>query len=693
MTDGVTPSQEQIGRLIALYNEGRFQDALMQGEILAKQFPNHALVPNLLGAVNAAMGRSESSIASYTRALQINPEFAEAHNNLGVTLNAAGRAGEAVASFKEALRIKPDYAEAHYNLGIALDNLGEREEAIQEYRIVLEMRPDFAEAYNNIGNALFALGDPDGSIENYAKALSIEPHYADAHNNLGNVQCSIGDRESALASYKEALRIRPEYAEAHNNLGKLWSELGNPDEAVASYKRALELRPGIAEVHNNLGNSLCDLGELQEAVANFERALQINPDYADAHSNLLMCLQYDVDVDAPSLKGAHIQWDRQHGACSPTPKNIDDVTVRSKYPLKIGLVSPDFALHIIGFLTVRLLENADSRKLQFYCYSDRPAEDEYTRRFEKASHQWKRVYGLSDDELADQIREDQIDILFDLTGHTANNRLTMFARKPSPVQISWAGYVGTTGLASIDYVLADRFHIPEGDDEHFVERVLRLPESYVCYDPPVHALPVSELPAHENGFVTFGCFSNPSKINGRLIENWSRILHETGDSRILLKYKGLDTPHNRERILSVFRRNGIGEQRVTIEGRAPHVEMLQRYHAVDIALDTVPYSGCVTTCEALWMGVPVVTIPGRTFAGRHSYSHLSNVGCTYSIAKDYDEYVDIAASLARDLDRLNSIRRGLRQQLETSTLCDGSRFADAFSGLIRDVWGAYAANE
>jgi len=691
MAENTSPSQEQVNRLIALYNQGRLQDALVQGEALAMQFPNHPYVPNLLGAVNAALGRPERSIASYTRALQINPAFSEAHNNLGVTLNAIGRHEEAVASFKKALQIRPEYAEAHYNLGIALDSLGRREEAVLCYKNVLRIDPDFAEAYSDLGNALFALGDPKGAIESYDKALEIKPDYAEAHNNLGNVQCSLGDRDRALASYNEALRIRPDYAEAHNNLGKLLSEIGKPDEAASSYRRALEIRPGIAEVHNNLGNTLCDLGELEEAIANFNAALQITPRYADAHSNLLMCLQYDVDVDAPRLKQEHMRWNQEHGAYPPTSRKLDSLDTTSNRPLKIGLVSPDFALHIIGFLTIKLIENADPREVLFYCYSDRPAEDDYTRRFESAAHQWSKVYGLSDEELAQKIREDRIDILFDLTGHTANNRLTMFAIKPSPVQISWAGYVGTTGLESMDYVLADRFHIPEGEDENFVEEVLRLPESYVCYDPPSHSLPVSGLPAKKNGYVTFGCFSNPTKINARLIDNWSRILQATENSKIILKYKGLDSQHNRERILSVFRKNGIDERRVAIEGRSPHAGMLERYSAVDIALDTVPYSGCVTTCEALWMGVPVVTIPGRTFAGRHSFSHLSNIGCTYSIARDYDEYVGIAVSLAGDLNQLSSIRSGLRQQLENSSLCDGPRFTEAFCSLMHQVWTSFVA--
>jgi predicted O-linked N-acetylglucosamine transferase (SPINDLY family) len=355
------------------------------------------------------------------------------------------------------------------------------------------------------------------------------------------------------------------------------------------------------------------------------------------------------------------------------------------------MVSPDFGLHPVGFLTIKLLENANPQDAQFFCYSDRAITDNYTKRFAEAANQWTSIYGLSDEDLAHKIQQDRIDILFDLAGHTANNRLTMFARKPSPVQISWAGYVGTTGLASMDYVLADRFHVLQGEDEHYTEKVLRLPNCYVCYDPPSYSPPVNQLPANRNGYITFGCFNNLTKINSRILEHWSRILAFVSHSKIILKYTGMDGRYNEERILSAFQNHGIDQSRIILEGGSPHKELLARYNAIDIALDTSPYSGGVTTCEALWMGVPVVTFPGQTFAGRHSLSHLSNVGFTDSIARDFDSYINTAVCLAGDLDELARIRAGLRQQMERSPLCDGPRFAEAFCGLIRQVWASFVA--
>jgi predicted O-linked N-acetylglucosamine transferase (SPINDLY family) len=284
--------------------------------------------------------------------------------------------------------------------------------------------------------------------------------------------------------------------------------------------------------------------------------------------------------------------------------------------------------------------------------------------------------GWTDQALADKIRADRIDVLFDLSGHTARNRLLAFARKPAPIQITWMGYVGTTGLAAMDYILADRHEIPEGVEQYYAEKVLRMPDGYVCYEPPSYAPSVSPLPALKLGHVTFGSFNNPSKITPHVVKVWSKVLNRIPRSHLVLKYRGMGDAFMIKRLSEAFAHYGIDRQRVECLGRSPHPILLEEYNRIDIALDTFPYNGGLTTCEALWMGVPVITCPGETFASRHSLSHLSNVGLTETIADTFDEYVDLAVSLANDYSKLATIRNGLRERVANSPLCDGERFAE-----------------
>jgi predicted O-linked N-acetylglucosamine transferase (SPINDLY family) len=333
------------------------------------------------------------------------------------------------------------------------------------------------------------------------------------------------------------------------------------------------------------------------------------------------------------------------------------------------------------------LEGLRSLPCETYGYSVSSARDDLTDRMIAASTAWRHARGLSDEELADQIRADRIDLLFDLGGHTADNRLLVFARKPAPIQLTWIGYVGTTGLSAIDYLVADRRHVPEGSESHYRERVIRLPDGYICYDPPTYAPAVLPPPASAQGCVTFGCFNSPAKIGPDVLAAWMMVLLGVPGSRLLLKYKGMDDPATGRLLRGFFADGGVAPERIELHGVTRHDDALATYGRVDIALDTFPYSGGLTTCEALWMGVPVVTWPGETFAGRHSLSHLSNVGLTETVARrDRSHYVEIAVGLARDLPRLAGLREELRPRMAGSPLCDGDRLARNLLASLRDPW-------
>ena len=650
--DFLATISEALAIAIQHHQSGRLQAAeQIYRQILAAE-PNHPDTLHLLGVIAHQVGKLEVAVHYIGRAIELKGDVADFHNNLGNVLRDQGKLDEAIACYRRALKLKPDYPAAHNNLGNTLKDQGKLNEAITRYRRALELKPDFVEARINLGNAL---GDQ-------------------------------GKLDESLACYHRALELKPDVAEAHYNLGVAFMDQGKLDEAIACYRRALELKPDVAEVHNNLGNVLKDQGKLDEALTCHRRALQLKPHFAGAHSNLLLTLQYCAGVTPAALAEAHAEYDRQHAAplagAIVQHANLGDRHGR----FRLGFVSPDLMQHPVGYFLVRVLESLGQTQQQTICYSDRPGKDDVARRLQSAATQWRDVMHMSDQRLAEQIRSDRIDILFDLAGHTAHNRLLTFARKPAPVQITWIGYEGTTGLTAMDYLLADRHVVPQGSEQYYREHVLRMPDGYLCYDPPAAAPPVGPLPSLAKGYPTFGSLNNLAKITPEVVAVWAQILRRAPTARLVLKYRGLGDPTVKRRYLNLFAAHNVEPKRLELLPSSSYAEYMATYHELDVALDPFPFSGSATTCEALWMGVPVVTCPGETFASRHSLSHLSNVGLTETIVHSLDEYVERALALAADLPRLATLRAGLREQMAASPLCDGKRFANHLVSLLRDVW-------
>jgi predicted O-linked N-acetylglucosamine transferase (SPINDLY family) len=632
-------------------------------------------------------GRLQAAEQIYRQILVVEPNQADAIHFLGVIAHQVGKHELAVEYIGRAIALNGGVAAFYNNLGEAHRALGRIPEAVACYRRAQELRPDYAEAYNNLGNVLKGLGKLDEAVACFHRALELKPDFAEAHNNLGIAVGRQGKLEEAVVCYRRALKLEPNYAKAHNNLGNALAEQGKLDEAIACCRRALELKPNYAQAHYNLGNALKDQGKLDEAVACYRRALELKPDYAGAHSNVLATLQYCAGVSPAALLEAHAEFDRRHAApLGGTVVQHENVRDRHAGP-RLGFVSPDLGQHPVGYFLVRVLEHLNQAGQETICYSDRIIKDDLTLRLQAAATQWRDVIGMSDQRLAEQICSDSVDILFDLAGHTAHNRLLTFARKPAPIQVTWAGYAGTTGLKAMDYILADRYEIPPGAERHYQERVLRMPDGYVCYDPPATAPPVGPLPSLAKGYATFGCFNNTAKITPQVIEVWAKILRRLPGARLVLKYKGWNDCGVARRFAEMFAAHAIDPGRLELLGWSPHRELLAEYNRIDLALDPFPYNGGLATCEALWMGVPVITCPGETFASRHSLSHLSSVGLTETIAHDLDEYVELAVSLANDLPRLAALRAGLRERMAASPLCDGKRFATNLMSMLQDVWG------
>jgi predicted O-linked N-acetylglucosamine transferase (SPINDLY family) len=457
-------------------------------------------------------------------------------------------------------------------------------------------------------------------------------------------------------------------------------------EALKDAEAVLAKRPDFFQVLNEYGAVLMQLGRHDEAETAFRKALEIRPGFAPAMQNLMLTAHYIPGMTLERLAEYHREFSESTKAHKPLMNNNFQQSRDPGRTLRIGFVSCDFRRHPIGYFVAPLLQNLNKDEIQTTCYSDNPSNDDMTGHVRAGADHWVDIRQLTHRGLAERILHDKIDILFDMNGHTGLSRLLAFAMKPAPIQITWAGYVGTTGIAEMDYIVSDRFHIPEDEEKYYVEEVLRISDCNFVVRPPDFAPEVKPLPVHKNGYITLGTFSIPTKINQEIVSVWCRIMDQLPNSRMMLKYRAIDDPANKERIEKLFQAGGIEPGRLMLYGATPHVDLLDHYNKIDIALDPAPYSGGLTTCEALWMGTPVITCPGSIFASRHSQSILSCVGLTDTVAADFDHYVDIATALANDRDRLAEVSAGLRQKMTESPLVDGAAFASRFSAAMRTIW-------
>ena len=679
------PSPQEINTLVSLFGQGRHAEAATLAQAMTARFPMHVLGWKALGVALKQMGRNTDALAPMQKAAALSPGDAEAYYNLGVTLKDLGRLEEAEAAYRRALQIDPNHAVAYNNLGVTLKELGRLDEAEASYRRALQLGPDDAVAHNNLGVALKKLGRLDEAETSYRRALQISPDYADAHSNLGLTLQDMGRLSEAEASLRRALQINPDHAEVYNNLGIILKDMGRLKEAEASCRRALEINQDYADAHSNLGIILQDLGRLDEAEASLRRALQINPDLAEVHSNVLFLLNYSSGNAASySLAEAH-----QYGH-----KVSDKITSRfaewscAKQPerLRIGFVSGDFRNHPVGYFLEGLLTQFDPASVELIAYPTYHAADELTARIKPCFSAWKPLSGLSDETAAHLIHNDGVHVLMDISGHSRHNRLPLFAWKPAPVQASWLGYFATTGVAEIDYLIADHWTLPETEEAYFTEKIWRLPETRLCFTPPDSDMEISPLPALTNGHVTFGCFNNLTKMNDEVVTLWSRVLESVPDSRLFLKTKQLEEASVRQRTIERFAEYGIGASRFILEGFESREGYLAAYHRVDIALDPFPYPGGTTSVEGLWMGVPVLTLAGQSFLSRQGVGILMNAGLPEWVAADADDYVARAAFHAGDMQRLAKLHNGLRQQVLASPIMDARRFAMHFEAALRGMW-------
>lgn len=592
----------------------------------------------------------------YQGVCQVDRLDADARLTCGVIAGLRGDNVLAEDYCRQALALDPKLATAHFNLGIALRSQDRFAEACQSFKRATELRAAYSEAMDALAHAYIALYD----------------------------------WPAAAQVLNEIIAIWPRKAEMHNNLGSVYQTMGRVQDAIAAYETALQIDPRLGVALNNLGSAYQDVGDFAQAERCSRQCLAVAPGDLQARSNLLVLLNYLPGTNAQSVFEEHLEWGRIAQSRIPLLGPVSHA-VDSHRRLRLGYLSPDFREHSVASFIEAVLKQHDRSRFEVWCYSNLPLPDETTLRIKATVDGWRDIDKLSDGETACLIREDHIDILIDLAGHTGNNRLGVFAAKPAPVQMTWMGYPNTTGLSTIDYRITDGIADPAGEDAYYSEMLLRLDGCFLCYQPHPDTPEVAPLPALSNGHVTFGSFNNFSKINPGVLHLWSEVLKQVPCSRLLLKCPALTDAEVRERVSAALAELGIGAERVDLLGHTrSRQEHLALYARVDIALDTFPYNGTTTTCEALWMGVPVLSLVGKHHAGRVGASLLSAAGLADWLADTPDSFVATAQARAADLAGLRALREGLRSRLAGASLCDAAGFVRRFDDALSQAWGSRA---
>jgi len=681
----------------ALAATGDFAEAAVAFEAASQSGPLQPEVWFGLGTACMELERYDEAIGAFRRAVGLEAGFADAQFNLGLALARTGRLPEAVTCYRAALKAQPGHQAAGLNLGNALWDLSDRRAALAAYDAVLAVAPEHVGALVNRGRALMSLGERTAARAALERALALDPSAGAAEINLGLLALEAGNHAAAEARFRRAIALRPEHVEAHLDLGLVHQERGELSQAIACCQAALALEPGQPEALLNLANLLAEQGDVAQALPHYRAAIQAAPAWPAARSAMLFALGYDASITADALFAAH--RDFEQWCAPPVPATaapaISTGAVRPEAarPLRIGFVSADFRGHSCGYFIEPLWRGLDREAFEIHAYSDVTRPDAATERLRGLATGWRDLAGRDDGEAADLVRADGIDILFDLGGHTARNRLLMFARKPAPVQVTWLGYGATTGLRAIDWRLSDSLLTPIDGREGFAEGLWRLPRCSLCYLPPAAAPAVAPTPALANGYVTFGSFNTLAKLTPSTVAAWAEIGRAVPDSRFLVKARALADGPTRERVTAAFAAHGLGAERLDLMGHAPALDShLSLYGRLDIALDTFPYNGGTTTCEALWMGVPVLSHAGDRVVARFGLAQLTAADCVAWAARDTAGLVAAAVDLGADIEALERTRRGLRARVAASSLCDATGFGVAAGDALRQMWTHHRAS-
>jgi len=657
---------ESIEDAIALYEQGRIEEAAAACERVLARWPREAQALHLLGLVADRRGNRPRALDLIGSAAAAAPSVGLYHSNLGNVQRELGRTEDALASYSRATELEPGRFATWFNLAQLLAESGRPEQAAGAFRQAVRIEPTSAEARLGLAAALVdaAQAGESGGPSACAEALAL--------------------LEADPVQRADPSRARFVHAMALAGCER-WTEAASHLEALVA------AHPDVAEARNQLANCYNRIGRAADAIREYRETFRVAPEFHHALTGVLGTLNSVAGIAPGDVFEAHREWAATVAAplypVSPSFPNLRAARRR----LRVGYVSPDLRRHPVGAMFAPVLERHDAARVETFCYYNYPQGDVMTDRMRRAAHHWRDIAGLADAAVADLIRSDGIDILVDLAGHTRHTRLPVFARRPAPVQVSWLGYFNTTGLATMDYFVSDPVSSPPGQERYFVERVVRLPATRFCYEPPEFLPDTGPLPARTQGRVTFGCLNNLSKVNDGVLALWTRILSAVPGARIVLQASALNDPLVQRDFRARAALHGIAAEQLELRRFVPVEEAAAAYRDIDLALDPFPFCGGMTSLDALWMGVPVVTLPQIMIAGRQTASMLSNLDLPELIAADEADYVAIAVGLAGDLERLAELRMGLRDRFRRSPLADYPRFTrdleDAFAGM----WEAWIA--
>jgi protein O-GlcNAc transferase len=697
-TAPAAPTPARLRKAAKLHAQGvahaqrdRWRDALRAFHEAARLAPDQPAYNYCRGVALCRFDRFEEALDAFRREIMITPDHAPAIAEIGTCLARTGRTRDGIPYLQDGLRLRPAMPLAQFSLGLALLTENRRKEAIAALDKAIELDGGSADAYRTRGLAYCMDGDFEKSVEDLRAAAALDSQNYKAILELGMNFGAAAREKQADRLFEVAAKVAPDVALPQYMYGQFLINRRIFERGLQYVDRAIALDPLQAEHHVGRGFGVLGQGRVEEAVACYRHAAKLDPDNATIAGTLLFALQHKPGVTKAELLQEHKRWAALYRPSAPADRFLFPNEPDPGRKPRLGLVSADMHRHAVAFLTLRAVEQLAAAGYQIFCYkTDRKREDDdFSERYKAFAAGWRDISDLDDIAVRHQLAEDGVDILFDLAGHTAGNRLSLFARRAAPIQLGWAGYVGTVGLDTYDGLIADPVEIPPEDDAFYTEPVLRLPDCYVCYHPPTQDAAVAPLPGAGGGRFTFGCFNRPAKLNAEVGKAWARILEQVPDARILMVYGGLGESSTQDAVHGILARGGVPRERVELVGASEQPKLLEAYGQVDIALDPFPYSAGVTTLEAMWMGVPTVTYVGDTFAGRHSASHLTAAGLGDFCTRSIDDYVALAVAWSRRREDLAELRRGLRDRLAASPLCDPPRFAENLSRELMRLWAQW----
>lgn len=632
----------------------------------------------------------QHAIPLFNRVTQIDPTNAIAWRNLGVGHSAAGEVENAINAFARAVELQPNYGAAHHALALSLMTAGRSLEAIGRFQEVIRLNPHDTDALYNLGNALVLIGEFSAAETAFQVALAHQPNFANAHCNLGKLYYSRNQIVLAREHLKRAVELAPQSAVAHKNLGAVLQHEGKLSEALWFYEAAIERQPDFAEVIGNIGSVRLALGDSVSAAASYRRSLQINPNNAAIFSDMLFCLQNDYSLSNADLFAAHREFAAQFEAPQryrwPNHTNTPDPQRR----LRIGYVSGDLRSHAVAFFLEPILAQRNHAAFEVHLYANHAQVDEVTKRLQRYADTWTPCSHLADDVLAQKIQADGVDILVDLSGHTAYNRLPMFAKKPAPIQVTYIGYGGTTGLEAMDYRITDTALDPIGLTESWnTEELIRLPSGGAAFEGVESAPEPGPLPALAGDGIVLACLNNPRKICAPVIALWSRILLARRDTLLLLGSTSDESLISS--LLAQFQAAGVNPSRIVFVPWMPMSDYLALHQKIDLALDPFPYNGGTTSFHSLWMGVPFVTLEGDRTMSRCGMSILTFAELGDWATATEEAYVQKVLTALDDLPALDNLRQSLSRRLRANCKNRSRQITSALESAYRDMWRTWCA--